>query len=96
MPTVLIVDDKAENVYLLQSMLQGSGFAVQTAGNGAEALALARRTPPDLIVSDILMPVMDGFTFCREIRKDPLLAGTPFIFFTATYTDPPDQEFALK
>lgn len=93
---ILIVDDKPENVYLLDSLLKGSGFNTITARNGAEALGLALKETPDLIVSDILMPVMDGYVFCRECKKDRLLAQVPFIFYTATYTSPKDEEFALS
>ena len=92
---ILIVDDKAENLYLLQALLTGHGFSVTSAYEGREALALARKDPPDLIVSDILMPGMDGFALCRAWREDPVLRDIPFIFYTATYTDPQDKKLAL-
>jgi PAS domain S-box-containing protein len=93
---VLIVDDKTENIYLLQSMLDTNGFKAISARNGAEALGLLRTTIPDLIIADILMPVMDGFTLCRECKKDEILKNIPFFFYTATYTDEKDEEYALS
>lgn len=93
---ILVVDDKEENCYLLRVLLENAGFAVAEAAHGAEALELARREPPVLAISDILMPVMDGFALCREWRRDAALRAIPFTFFTATYTDGRDRDFALS
>ena len=94
--TILVVDDNEQNLYQLQVLLGGNGYRVVTATNGDEALTAARQAPPDLVVSDILMPVMDGFALCREWRKDARLRTIPFVFYTATYTDERDREFALS
>ena len=96
MQRLLIVDDKEEEQYLLKVLFEKSGYRVDFASDGVQALAVARAAPPDLVISDILMPVMDGFTLCREWRNDKLLFRLPFVFYTATYTDPRDEEFALK
>jgi len=91
---ILIADDIEQNRDLLESLLRGHGHEVAMADNGADALARAREQVPDLVISDILMPVMDGFTLCAEWRADPALGKIPFIFYTATYTDPRDERLA--
>jgi signal transduction histidine kinase len=93
---ILSVDDKAENLYMLEALLRGHGHEVDSASNGLDALRLAERGNYDLVISDILMPRMDGFQLCRELKKDPRLRRIPFIFYTATYTDPKDASFALS
>lgn len=95
MKRVLVVDDKEDNVYMLSTLLAGHGFVAMSARHGAEALAMARLEPPDLIISDLLMPVMDGYTLLRHWRSDKRLGNVPFIVYTATYTEPEDEQLAL-
>jgi two-component system, cell cycle sensor histidine kinase and response regulator CckA len=95
MTRVLIVDDNAENLYLLRAMLQGHGYVVDEARHGVEALAKARQNAPDLAVSDLLMPVMDGYMLLRQWRADERLGSIPFVVYTATYTEPRDERLAM-
>ena len=95
MTRILVVDDKKDDRYMLETLLEGSGYEVITAGNGDEALLLARIELPDLIVTDIMMPGMDGFTLCKEWKKDEQLKDIPLIFYTAIYTSAHDEEFAM-
>jgi DNA-binding response OmpR family regulator len=78
-PLILVVDDDADSRTLLELALSNSGFAVETAINGRDALITARRHPPRLILLDLAMPVMDGFAFRHEQLCDNALAGIPVI-----------------
>ncbi|MDQ1256932.1 MAG: hypothetical protein QG656_1532, partial [Candidatus Hydrogenedentes bacterium] len=80
----------------LQALLTGHGYSVTLAVDGSEALAAARKNQPDIIITDILMPGMDGYSLCRQWKQDEKLKGIPLVFYTATYTDPKDEEFALS
>jgi putative nucleotidyltransferase with HDIG domain len=83
--TILIVDDRPANRQFLVTLLAYSGHRMLEAEDGAEALITARAEHPDLIITDILMPVMDGYEFARELRAAPDFDSTPVIFYTATY-----------
>ena len=85
--TILIIDDDDLVSRTLQRALKGYGFHPMTAHSGAEGLQLARRHPPDLFILDILMPGMDGYQVCRQIRSDPLLQNIPVLFLTAKGKD---------
>jgi len=93
---ILIVDDREENLYLLEALLKGNGYKVVSARNGIEALNELKKGSIDMIVSDILMPKMDGYQLCMKCKSDDILRKISFIFYTATYIDKRDEEFALK
>lgn len=93
---ILVVDDNPQNQYLLEVLLRGHGYEVTVAHNGAEALEEALQDRFDLIISDILMPQMDGFQLCRAVKANRRLQDVPFVFYSASYTEPQDQEFALS
>ena len=95
MRRALVVDDRDENRYLLRALLEAHGFSVEEAQNGVEALEKARREKPEILISDLLMPVMDGYTLLREWKADAALRDVPFIVYTATYTEPKDEKLAL-
>lgn len=95
MKRILIVDDIEENLYLLRALLEGHNYEVDEARNGSEAIINAQKVIPDLIISDILMPVIDGYTLCRIWKADARFSRIPFIFYTATYTDPRDEKLAI-
>jgi PAS domain S-box-containing protein len=95
MSRALIVDDNAENRYLLRVLLEGDGLVVDDAADGDQALAAARRQAPDVVISDLLMPVLDGYALLREWRADARLRHVPFVVYTATYTEPRDERLAM-
>ncbi len=93
---VLIVDDNHENLDMIDFLLKGNHFETVTALNGKIALEILQNEDFDLIISDILMPVMDGFQLCKSCKSDERLSKIPLIFYTATYIDQKDEEFALS
>ncbi len=92
---IIIAEDTEDSRIMLEMALEAEGYEVMSGENGQKALDLARASRPDLIISDIMMPEMDGFEFCRQVKKDPELNSVPFIFYTATYTDDRDRELAF-
>ena len=87
MARVIVVDDNAVNRDLVVTLLGYKGHSVVQAADGVEALASARAEAPDLVLTDLLMPVMDGYELVREIRADPILADTPVIFYSLNYLE---------
>jgi len=83
MTTILIVDDEPPILDLVRFTLEDAEVRVVEASDGVEALALARRLRPDLILLDVHMPRLDGLEACRKIRRDPALAQTPIVMLTA-------------
>lgn len=83
LPTILVVDDTQQNVQVLTQMLRGKQYKVLAAFNGEDAIALLSRKTPDLILLDVMMPGMDGFETCAEIRKEPMYDDIPIIFLSA-------------
>jgi two-component system, cell cycle sensor histidine kinase and response regulator CckA len=92
---ILSVDDNAENLYLIEMMARAHAHEVVSARNGVEALEHLAAGSFDLIVSDVLMPAMDGFQLCRKVKTDERLKNIPFVFYTATYTATQDEELGL-
>ncbi len=92
---ILIAEDNPTNAKLLRAVLESEGHTVVDALNGIEAMAVLTREPIDAIISDILMPKMDGYRLCYEVRRHPQWKKLPFIFYTATYTSPSDATLAL-
>ena len=94
---VLIVDDNADDRKLLRLNLERHGCEkIIEAHDGQDGLDLARAHHPDLIISDALMPRMDGFQFLRKIKTDETLKTAPFVFFSSVYTGLNDEELALR
>ena len=85
--SVLIVNDEPDQLTLMGNLLRKAGYTVLTAEDGLEALTLARRDHPDLIISDVSMPRMDGLGLCREIRADPELKTVPILLISAHQKD---------
>ncbi len=92
--TVLLVDDVQENLELLEDVLAENGYRCIPAKNGVEGLNLVKKDEVHIVVADAMMPKMDGFQLCKEVRAIPRAAKIPFIIYTGNYVDAADQEFA--
>jgi len=94
MSTVLVVDDQTSNRELVRDILVHRGHRVIEAHEGAEALGLARRQHPDLVLTDVMMPGMDGYQLAQELRTTTATADTPIVFLTANYLPAEAAPFA--
>ena len=94
-PTILVVDDQVTNRLLLRNRLEADGYLVQEACDGVEALAAIEQSPPDLILLDVMMPRMDGFTLCRILRTRVATRGIPVILVT-TLSDRQNRLIGLE
>lgn len=89
MPKILIVDDEQDILELIRHTLNKEGFEVYIAANGAQAIEQARKVKPELILMDVMMPVMDGMEACRQLKEEPETSGIAIVFLTAR-----SEEFA--
>jgi CheY-like chemotaxis protein len=93
---ILVVEDIPNVLELLEVTLRFKGYPVVSARNGAEALDVIGRDRPAMVITDILMPRMDGYALVQKLRTDPLTRGIPVVFLSATYITPEDKAFALS
>ena len=93
---LLVVEDIPNVLELLEVTLRFQGYEVISAHNGQEALEILETQTPALIITDILMPKLDGFALVQHLRNDPKTIGIPVIFLSATYVTPEDRAFALS
>ncbi len=94
--SLVLADDDAVQRKLVSFRLSRAGFTIRAAADGAEALELARASPPDAIVADIMMPQLDGFALCMAARQDSSLAAVPIILITNSYVEEADRDLARR
>ena len=93
---LLVVEDIPNVLELLEVTLRFQGYEVISAHNGQEALDILEKEKPALIITDILMPKLDGFSFVQKLRRNPKTQNIPVIFLSATYVTPEDRTFAMS
>jgi len=93
---LLVVEDIPDILNLLEATLKFKGYRVVTARNGEEALEALEKERPALIITDILMPKMDGYAFVQKLRLNPETRSISVVFLSATYVTPEDKDFALS
>ena len=95
MATILVADDNRANRDAMAALLETAGHRVVSAANGREALERAREHRPELVISDVLMPEMDGYELARRLHLDPATAATTVLFYTAYFGTHEAKELAL-
>jgi CheY-like chemotaxis protein len=93
---ILVVEDVPNVLELLEVTLRFKGYEVASAHNGFEGLEMVKKVNPALIITDILMPKMDGYAFVQKLRSDPENRRIPVIYLSATYVTPEDKNFAMS
>jgi len=93
---ILVVDDNEDGRILLKRLLKKCGYEVSTATNGAEGLEKAVEQSPDFIISDVKMPIMDGFDLCRKCQQDSRLKDIPIVLYSATEIEKEVEELAFS
>jgi CheY-like chemotaxis protein len=93
---ILVVEDVPNILELLDVTLRFKGYPVVTASNGEEALQIVPKEKPALVITDIMMPKMDGYTLAFNLRRNPETSQIPIIFLSATYVTPEDKAFAMS
>jgi diguanylate cyclase (GGDEF)-like protein/PAS domain S-box-containing protein len=93
---ILVIDDNDITRDMLRNILVSEGYDVVLAGDGEDGLAKAKAEHPALVITDVLMPVLDGFQFLRQMKGDDALKDIPVIFYTGSYLDKKDQELARQ
>jgi signal transduction histidine kinase len=93
---IVVVDDNINDREILFGLLDAQGYEVTSASNGVEALEKIRKSKPDLVISDIMMPEMDGFGLCRELKRNVETLKIPIILYSSSFTDPEDEKLVME
>ncbi len=93
---IMVVDDNINDMEILFKLLNAQGYEVTCASNGVEALEKIRKSKPDLVISDIMMPQMDGFGLCRELKRNIETIKIPVIIYSSSFTDAQDEKLVLE
>jgi PAS domain S-box-containing protein len=96
MSKILVVDDKASERQFLVTLIRHAGHSALEAENGRDALAMMSSDAPDLVITDLVMPTVDGFEFARRLREQPKIKNTPVILYSASYDEPATRTLAAE